>query len=199
VDTEEFHLDQKETRIHHHDGRKDTIVTANNTVKFDGGDGPILNSNGSMKLDEQTFVDSHGHVSSGSWSASAGTSERTSPIETSVATTSSNAAAAALNVYGRAACGMVTLSDIGALNQSLADISSLMSQLMAQGRGDLMGELQSACSAVVEAINFATPKAQAAQIAMDHGITSPFIIKEIEDGSSGRTPTQAANNVLVAA
>lgn len=198
VDTEEFHMDANETRIHHQ-GRKDTIVSANNTVKFDGGDGPILNSNGSMKLDEQTFVDSRGHVSSGSWSASAGTSERASSIETSIGTTSSNAAAAALNIYGRAACGMVTLSDIGALNQSLADISGLMSQLMAAGRGDLMGELQSACSAVVEAINFATPKAQAAQVAMDQGITSPFIIKAIEDGSIGRTPNQAANNVLVAA
>lgn len=197
IDTDEFHLDSKETRIHHFGGKKDTIIGVNNSVKFDGGDGPVLNPNGSMKLDQQTFVDANGHVSSGGWSASAGTSGKQSgtSVDSSIATTSSNAAAAALSVYSRAASGVVTMSDIGMLNQNLSDISSVLSQLMAQGRGDLMGELQNASAALVEAINFATPKVQAAQTAMDLGITSPFLIKQIEEG---RSPVQTGNSVLAA-
>jgi hypothetical protein len=199
VRTPEVYVAPAEIRAKQNDG-KEVIIKSNNEVEFDGGKGPKLHKDGSMKLDEQTSTDSTGHVHSGSWSGSfagAAGAER-AHLETAATNTSMNARNNANNVYSKAAGGMVTFNDISALNSELGDVSAMINQLAAAGATDLIGDLQNSCAALIETINFATPKAAACQIAMDKGITSPSVIKQIEDGTYGRSPEQAVSAVLAA-
>jgi hypothetical protein len=64
---------------------------------------------------------------------------------------------------------------------------------------DLIPQLQASAATIIEAINFATPKAHAASVALSKGITAPSLIKQVEDGTYGRSAEQAVNRVLVAA
>jgi hypothetical protein len=177
----------------HHQGKPDTIIKSDNTVLFEGGNGPILYGKGGIKFDDQTSVDQWGHVKSGDWNASSGIDGRgmtffgPSPVSPELAAnareTATNAVNNAMDVYGKASSGIVTFADINVLNQNVADICSLMGALAAAGNSSLCGQLQSSLAFLSQAISFATPKAQAAQIAMDRGESSPFIIKAIEDGT----------------
>jgi hypothetical protein len=199
VRTPEVYVAPQEIRAKQNDGQE-VIISKENEVAFDGGKGPRLHRNGSQDLDEQTSTDSTGHVRSGSWSGSfagAAMAQR-AQLETAATNTSMNARNNANCVYGKAAGGMVTFSDISALNSELGDVSAMINQLAAAGATDLIGELQNSCAALIETINFATPKAAACQIAMERGITSPSMIKQIEDGTYGRSPEQAVNVVMAA-
>lgn len=52
------------------------------------------------------------------------------------------------------------------------------------------------CQGCVASPDSCKPKAAAAQVSIDRGEGSPFIIKEIEDSAGGRNPDQAAPRVL---
>jgi hypothetical protein len=169
-ESRDVYVGMDETRIKHADGRADTIIKADNTVIFEGARGPILHRDGSMRFDEQTYVDSRGNVTSGDWHAATAYSgtrtdsnQSNNGIENAAAQTASHASSAAMSVYGKASAGVVTMSDIDALSQSLGDVTALISQLSAAGRMDLAAQLQNARGIIIQAINFALPKAQAAQ------------------------------------
>ncbi len=178
-----------------------TEIRPDNSVEFEGGQGPVLKPDGSAQLDEKTTVDKNGNVESGNWRASAGfrcESVSVSSVEHTALTKITGANASAQNVYNKALNGMVTMADLSELNANLSDVTALIQQLTAVGNTALVGELQNSYAKILETINFALPKAQAAQVALDRGITSPFIIKQIEDGTVGSSPQQAARSVLAA-
>jgi hypothetical protein len=181
-----------------------TVVKENNEVDW-GKNGPKLHADLSIQVDEKTFISANGEVTSGSWKASANfggfvANPQAASAESAGRTTATTAAASAQSIYNKAQSGIVTMSDIGALNVGLGDVTAAISMLIAKG-GDpsIIGELNRSYLKILDTINFALPKAQAAQIAQDKGVTSAFLLKQIEDGSYGNDPHKAAQKVLVAA
>lgn len=194
--------------------KKSAIIKANNDVLTDGGDGPKLFHDGSMQLDERTTFGADGMVRSGDWVYSRDPSYYTSysddrqresmrlnepkalaALAGAAQSASASAQGAASDVYNKAQGGIVTMSDIGKLNSSLADITMLLNQLSGNG-GTAAAELESMLGLLSQTLDFAAPKAAAAQVAIDRGERSPFLIKEIEDSTGGRTPDQAAMRIL---
>jgi hypothetical protein len=193
--------------------RKPTIIKPNGDVFTDGGDGPRLYHDGSMQLDSRTSFSADGVVRSGDWVFSRNPSyyssyderlrnlihsnePRTMAVLAGAAqSASASAQGAASEVYNKAQGGIVTMADIGKLNSSIADISMLLNQLGGNTCA-AAGELQAMLGVLSQTLDFATPKAAAAQVAIDRGERSPFIIKEIEDNTGGRSPDQAAMRIL---
>lgn len=185
------------------DNGADVVINRLNEVNFDGGKGPTLRRDGSMKLDERTETDSKGNVHSGDWHASMGSSSDRgtaggTTLESKATTAAAGAKSNAGAVYGKALSGVVTYSDISALNANLSDINALIAQLAAAGLTGLIGDLQNSAASIIETINFAMPKAEAHRIALERGITAPSVLKQIEDSTNGRTPDQAVKSVTAA-
>jgi hypothetical protein len=182
---------------HIHIKETNTDILADNTVKFDGGKGPVLCGNGAMQLDERTAIDVHGTLSSSPVSqAREGGSES---IAQRAAATSTAADASADNVYNKALGGIVFMSDIGELNDAIGNVTGLINEAMLAGCPQLASLLESSYGRLVEALNFALPKAVAAEKAQAMGVSSPFLLKQVEDSTGGRSPEQAAEYVLKAA
>lgn len=202
VRTPDVYVAPEEIRVKQNDGHE-VIVAKDNEVKFDDGKGPQLHKDGSMKLDEQTETDREGHVRSGSWQGSANGDVAymsRDGLEIAATNVSLNARNNANHIYSKACGGTVTFGDISALNSELGSVTAMINKLAAMGCTDLIAQLQNSCAAIIETINFATPKARACQIAMEQGITSPSVIKQIEDGTyNSRSPEQAVAHVLKAA
>lgn len=161
VDMPEVSVAQDEIRVKHED-REDTIIKSNNQVSFEGGKGPELREDGSMKLDEQTETDAEGNVRSGGWQASSYSGSAASleagKLDARAMNAAMSAKDSAQSVYAKALSGRVTMSDIGELNGSLGSVTAMINMLAAAGRTDLIPQLQNSCSAIIEAINFATPR-----------------------------------------
>ena len=168
------------------DDGQDVIIDRSNEVRFDNGKGPTLHRDGSMKLDEKTETDSKGNVHSGDWRASMGSSSGERIVASTRATLESNASNVAAtaktnagSVYGKALSGLVTYSDISALNGDLSNINGLINQLAAAGLTDLIGDLQNSAASIVETINFAMPKAEAYRIAIARGVADPEELRQV--------------------
>jgi hypothetical protein len=173
VRTPDVYVAPAEIRVKQNDGQ-DVIISKDNEVAFDGGKGPKLHKDGGMKLDEQTETDREGHVRSGSWHGSYSgdvACVTRAGLETAATNVSLNARNNANHVYAKALSGKVTFGDISALNGELGSVSAMMNQLAAAGCGDLIAQLQNSCAAIIETINFATPKALAFQVASDRGLS----------------------------
>jgi hypothetical protein len=159
------------------DDGADVVINRLNEVKFDGGKGPTLHRDGSMKLDEQTSTDNKGNVHSGDWHASMGSYSGDRAVAATRATLESNANTAvataktnAGTVYSKALSGIVTFSDISALQADLGNVNALINQLAAAGLTGLIAELQNSAASIIETINFATPKAEAHKAATERGV-----------------------------
>lgn len=147
------------------------------SVNFGGGRGPTLYNDGSVRVDDRTTVSASGSVHS---EASA---------EGKASSAANDGAAKAANVYGKALGGTVRTSDVAALSGALGDVVGLMGTVLpgSVAYARLMVSYNQICSA----INFATPKAHAAEVAISKGVTDETSIKHVQDNLLGATAEQA--------
>lgn len=150
-----------------------TTIDSLGTVNFNGGRGPTLNHDGSVRVDDRTFIGADMSVRSGTWSGSAAVEARASSV-------AGEAGARAAGVYGKASSGAVRWTDVADLNDALGTVMGLISSVPPHSPS--FARLMASYKELVGAINFATPKAQASESAEQKGITDGTLIKDFNEG-----------------
>lgn len=172
VDTQYIKITPVEIRVKHDDGRRDTVVTEDNRVLFEEGEGPELHNDGSMKLDEETETDREGNVRSGDWHAGAYTgsySVERARFEGRAVVAAASARDVASSIYAKALSGRITAGDIDALKTNLSDVQSMINMLAAAGCADLIPQLQMSCGAILETLSFAAPRIASSAVHVNRG------------------------------
>jgi len=167
-----------------------TVIDNDRTVHLGGEDGPTVHPDGSVRVDRETSVDADMTVHSGDWTSSAAKSSSSSSSSSNsnsnsdgnAQTAAASASSRASSVSGVAKGGIVRWSQVAQLNSALGDVLSLMGTIPTDSQAYAL--LIASYGQLVDAINEATPKAEATENAMQKGINSPDAIKAIEDGGS---------------
>lgn len=156
-----------------------TVIQNDHTVKFH--DGPTVNPDGSVRVDNDTYIDKDLTVHSKDWQSTA--AKDNSPVSAATAQVIAvNISSKASSVSGMARSGKVRWTEVAALNSALGDILRVMGAIPADSPAYAL--LVNSYGQLVEAINVATPKAQVTESAIQQGINDPTAIKAIEQGLS---------------
>lgn len=153
-----------------------TSIDRNGDVRFGGG-GPVLFNDGSVKVDERTTIGANGSV------------HCNAAAECKAASVADGGASKAADVYGKALGGIVRSADVAALNGALGDVVGLMGTVLP---GSIAyARLMVSYNQICNAINFATPKAHAAEVAISRGVSDETSLKHVEDNIMAATAEQA--------
>lgn len=147
-----------------------TAVDSRGTVNFDGGRGPILYHDGSVRVDANTFIGADLSVRSGNFCASA---------EAKAASVAGDSGARAAGVYGKAMNGTVRWTDVADLNDALGNVMALISSVPPTSAA--YARLMASYKELVTAISVAAPKAELAETALEKGITDSATIKQLDE------------------
>lgn len=169
VETEKI-LDKAESTVIKETG---TTVDSRGTVNFEGGRGPVLYHDGSVRVDANTFIGADLSVRNGNFSASA---------EAKAASVAGDSGARAAGVYGKAMNGTVRWTDVADLNDALGNVMALISSVPPTSAA--YARLMASYKELVTAISVAAPKAKVAETALEKGITDNAVIKQLDDASS---------------
>lgn len=172
---------------------KDTNTVIHNDRVVEFKDGPTVNPDGSVRVDRDTFIAKDMHVYSRDWESSAAVSSdrnansifgsSKAPLtEAQAQTAAINIAQKASSIHNLAKSGVVRWTEVASLNAALGDVLSMMSSVPAGSAAHAM--LMQSYSLIINAINVATPKAQAAESANQMGSENKQVIKAIENGAS---------------
>ncbi len=157
-----------------------TVIEKDRTVKFE--DGPIVNPDGSVKVDKHTFIDKDMHVTSHGWESSAASGGRNSISELNAQSIAVNVAGKAQGMQNLVKGSNVSWAEIASLNSALCDVVNLLSSVPVGSPAHAM--LLRSYALLVDAINIATPKAQAADCAEKNGLKSEEDTRAVEKGAN---------------
>lgn len=158
----------------------DTLIKDDKTVQFK--DGPTVNPDGSVRVDKNTFVDKDNKVTSHGWESSAAQGQSSSVTQATAQNVAMNINGKANSMFSKANSGVVRWTEVAVLNSALGDVLSLMGVVPADSSAYAI--LMNSYGLLLEAISVATPKAQATEMALDKGITTPSLIKAASEGAS---------------
>ncbi len=153
-----------------------TVIRPSGVIEFGGG--PVLFADGSVKVDDRTFIGADCSVRS-----DCGAEGKASSV-------ANDGAAKAAGVYGKALSGIVRSADVAALSGALGDVVGLIGTVLPGSTA--YARLMVSYSQICSAINFATPKAHAAELAISKGIGDETSLKHVEDNTLSASPEQAA-------